>query len=263
MLPTPSTSHVDTSHIYEPAEDSFLLIDTLSSSSEIVFLKHRFGESDSLGCNAQSISPAPLILEIGPGSGVVLAFVTAHANAILGRADVVSFGIDVNNFACQATAETVIRACKETNVSGSKSGVYLDTLNGDLGTAVRPGTVDVLIFNPPYVPTSSLPQSLGLDFNRALGSFGTKREEDSYLLSLSYAGGIDGMEVTERLLEQIPSLLSIERGVAYLLLCKQNKPEDVKQYIRTWKSCWCVETVGQSGKTGGWEKLQIIKIWRT
>ena len=26
--------------------------------------------------------------------------------------------------------------------------------------------------------------------------------------------------------------------------------------------CWRAETVGSSGKTAGWEKLQIIRIWR-
>ena len=263
MLPTPPTSHVDISHIYEPAEDSFLLLDTLSSSSEIAFLKQRLRESSSSGHNPRITSPAPLVLEVGPGSGVVLAFATAHANAIFGRADILALGIDINKFACDATGETVSQACKENSAQGRKTGVYLDTLNGDLGTAIRSGAVDVLVFNPPYVPTSPLPQSPGLDFDKVLDSSGTTYEEDSYLLSLSYAGGIDGMEITNKLLKQIPSLLNAHRGVAYILLCNQNKPQDVMRYIQSWKSNWSVEIVRQSGKTGGREKLQVIKIWRT
>ena len=42
MLPTPSTSHVNYNRIYEPAEDSFLLLDTLASPSETTFLRIRF-----------------------------------------------------------------------------------------------------------------------------------------------------------------------------------------------------------------------------
>ena len=69
------------------------------------------------------------------------------------------------------------------------------------------------------------------------------------------------METTNRLLTQIPDVLS-ERGIAYVLLCAQNKPEDVKARIRAWEGEWRVETVGESGKKGGWEKLQIVRIWR-
>ena len=263
MLPTPSTSHVDYSHIYEPAEDSFLLVDTLSSSPETAYLKERFSKNSYSEHNTQLASPTPLVLEIGPGSGVILAFITAHAKTIFGRADVLTFGVDVNNFACKATGETVTRACRENNTQALNSGVYLGTLNGDLSAAIRPGTVDLLIFNPPYVPTSPLPQSRDLTFDKALDALGTRHEEDSYLLSLSYAGGVDGMEVTDRLMQQIPSLLNMDRGVAYILLCKQNRPEDVIQRVRAWESVWSVQVVGHSGMTGGWEKLQVIKIWRT
>ena len=88
-------------------------------------------------------------------------------------------------------------------------------------------------------------------------------ERDSNLLALATDGGTDGMEVTNRLIAELPSLLS-KRGIAYVLLCAQNKPERVKQRIREWEggNQWMAETVESSGKTGGWEKLQIIRITR-
>jgi len=89
----------------------------------------------------------------------------------------------------------------------------------------------------------------------------TTFEEDSHLLALSYAGGRDGMETTDRLIAALPDTLS-ERGCAYLLLCAGNRPEEVKQRIREFGSQWRAETVGTSGKTAGWEKLQIVRIWR-
>ena len=266
MLPTPSTSHVDFNRVYEPAEDSFLLLDTLSLPTETAFLQQRFNPRSS---KAQKISP--LVLEIGTGSGVVTAFVTAHARELLGRTDVLTLGADVNVFACAATVETVEKACNEKSTKLGKNAAastFLTCAQADLGSAIRPHSVDVLIFNPPYVPSAELPKHLFDEStdrvedhdwrNSTIDNF----EHESHLLSLSYAGGMDGMEVTNRLLDQIPELLDSNRGTAYILLCKQNKPQKVVQRVRGWGASWAVDVVSQSGKTGGWEKLQILRIWR-
>jgi release factor glutamine methyltransferase len=87
-----------------------------------------------------------------------------------------------------------------------------------------------------------------------------KFDNDSYFLSLTYAGGADGMETTDRLLDAIPGVLSTH-GVAYVLLCKQNNPDVVKERIRGWGG-WQAESVGSSGMQAGWEKLVIVRIWR-
>lgn len=251
MLPTPSTSHVSFDRIYEPAEDSFLFLDTLSSESESTFLKNQFKKA--------SLPAPPLVLEVGVGSGVVLAFIAANARSILGRCDILTLGTDLNSFACQAASQTVGYAIKERNVDDRT--IFLDIVNGDLATALRPKSVDILVFNPPYVPAELPDLSRHADFNaHANGEFKTSFEQDSYLLELSYAGGEDGMEVTDRMLEQIPGILS-KGGVAYVLLCAQNKPVVVKQRIREWGPDWQVETVGLSGNKAGWEKLVILRIW--
>ncbi|KAL2263068.1 hypothetical protein VTK26DRAFT_8356 [Humicola hyalothermophila] len=322
MLPTPSTSHVPYARVYEPAEDSFLLLDTFSLPSEIAFLASRFpassppspsqplpppppppqqqqqqsSSSSSSSPSSSSSSPTPLILEIGPGSGVILAFLTAHARALFSRRDVLTLGIDVNRFACRATRETVRRAVAaeggpdddgddDNNSDGSSAGYLLGAAQGDLACAVRPGQVDVLVFNPPYVPTPEVPEVVGAvapgpgegERNaRGKGEGGggkdgdeeTTFEEDARLLALSYAGGRDGMEITDRLIGMLPAVLS-ERGCAYLLLCAQNKPEEVKARIRALGGgggggggVWRAETVASSGKQAGWERLQVVRIWR-
>lgn len=282
MLPTPDTSHVSYSRVYEPAEDSFLLLDTLPSASEVAFLKARFSSTSSQHDNptpssatatanthTPSLSPVtpPLILEVGTGSGVVLAFLTAHAETFFGHPHVLTIGVDVNSFACAATAATVKKTVASVS-SEAGSGLFLDTVRGDLVNPVRAGQVDVLVFNPPYVPTPELPSlpawddGNGVDGTRKpLSSATTTFEEESHLLELSYAGGKDGMETTDRLIDSLPNVLS-ERGCAYVLLCAQNKPEEVKTRIRGFGQEWRAETVGRSGKVGGWEKLQIIRIWR-
>jgi len=251
MLPTPSTSHVEFERVYEPAEDSYLLLDTLSSESEKAFLQQRFTNATSQGLS----SPSPLVVEIGTGSGVVLSFVDAHAEVIFGRQDVFTAGVDVNVHASKATIQTVRVAEKEQVTESKSHGFYLGNMVADLTTALRGGEVDVLVFNPPYVPTPDLPAVLA-------GETRDSFEADSHLLSLSYAGGENGMDVTKRLLDSLPQILSKKRGCAYILLCAQNKPEVVKEQIRNWGDAWTAETVGSSGKKGGWEKLQIVRIWR-
>ena len=94
MLPTPDTSHVSFNTIYEPSEDSFLLLDTLSSTAEVTWLRERFANK------------TPYLVEVGTGSGVVIAFLTANAEQIFGR-PILSLGIDVNINACHAAKETV------------------------------------------------------------------------------------------------------------------------------------------------------------
>lgn len=249
MLPTPSTSHVCFDRVYEPAEDSYLLLDTLSSPSESAFLHARFPPH----------VPPPLVLEVGVGSGVVLAFAAANAERIFGRSDVLALGVDINSFACRAARETVDMAVGEQE--GGRT-TTLGVVNGDLASAIRPHSVDVLVFNPPYVP-AELPDYTQHEGYNGLGTGQVKTsfEQDSYLLELSYAGGEEGMVVTNRLLEQVEGVLG-ERGVAYVLLCAQNRPEEVKRRIRGWGEEWRAETVGSSGKKAGWEKLQIVRIWR-
>ncbi|KAI2636202.1 methyltransferase domain-containing protein [Xylaria nigripes] len=255
MLPTPDTSHVPYERVYEPAEDSFLLLDTLSSPSEKAFLQARFGVSLSSTTTSSLAPPAlpPLVLEIGPGSGVVIAFLAAHATTLFGTRNILTFAVDLNEHACTATTETVRRAVASN--SATSSPAFLGAAQGDLVAPLRDHSVDVLVFNPPYVPTAELPSAEEEGGAKERDSF----EADSYLLALSYAGGRDGMETTDRLLDGLARVLSA-RGCAYVLLCAQNKPLEVKERVRGLG--WMVETVGSSGKTAGWEKLQIVRIWR-
>ena len=278
MLLTPSTSHVPYDLIYEPAEDSFLFLDTLASASETVWLSSRFSATSRTNAtshpsktrNSEDADKVPLVLEIGPGSGVIIAFLTANAHKILGR-HIFALSVDLNPHAARATLETVEKAIlneRETTAptaeenSEMNRSLYLASLQGDLTSPLLAHQIDILIFNPPYVPTASLPLPLPPSSPSANPSKPTF-EESSHLLELSYAGGHDGMETTSRLLNQIPDVLS-ERGVAYVLFCKGNRPEEVKEGVRQWRGPkkWKAETVGESGKKAGWERLEVVRIWR-
>lgn len=262
MLPTPSTSHVSFDTIYEPAEDSFLFLDTLSGLPETEWLQARLGlksgrprlQSQSGGATMvaapRSMRKTPLVVELGTGSGVLVAFLAAHSALIFGE-PILTIGVDVNWDACLATEITVRKASTEQN----SASVYLGSICGDLCGPLLPKSVDVLVFNPPYVPTPDLPALPNIHKTN------DRYEGQSHLLSLSYAGGKDGMQTTNRLLATIPSVLS-RRGVAYVLLCAQNKPAEVKSQIHQWTGNWRAETIGRSGRTAGWEKLEIVRIWR-
>lgn len=247
MLPTPDTSHVPYERVYEPAEDSYLLLDTLSSETEKQFLQDGFRDA------------VPLVVEVGTGSGVVLAFVHAHARVLFGSSRILTAGVDLNAFACRATVDTVNKAEAEYP---DTHGMYLGSCMGDLTSPWRHEAVDVLIFNPPYVPTPEMP-SRPDDFTAddLAETHAPSFDDDSFLLSLSYAGGRDGMETTDRLIEALPRILS-PRGCAYILLCAQNRPDDVRQRIECFGPEWRALTVGSSGNKAGWEKLQIVRIWR-
>ncbi|KAI5291478.1 S-adenosylmethionine-dependent methyltransferase [Ascosphaera aggregata] len=268
MLPTPSTDHVSFRTIYEPAEDSYLFLDTLSSESESLWLHDHFTWVSNVDHRERANAP-PLVVEVGTGSGVVLAFAAANAQHIFGRNDILALGVDINLDACDATRKTVNNAINEKvdqpvsarSANGPESTVgrpyLLSTIHGDLCNPLLRNSIDVLLFNPPYVPTAELPAtSVDLDLM-------SKFDRESYLLSLSYAGGDRGMEITEKLLAQIPHVLS-ERGVAYVLFCKQNDPEEVQQRIRGWEGSgkWHAEIAGSSGEKAGWERLIIMRIWR-
>ncbi|CAI7670875.1 unnamed protein product [Penicillium bialowiezense] len=246
MLPTPDTSH--------PSEDSYLFLDTLASESESKWLSERFPSNQST---------SPLVVEVGTGSGVVLAFTAAQSRQIFGRRDILTLGTDVNRNACIATRKTSTTAIKAEQQPHPQS-IHISSLTADLCAPLRPGSVDVLLFNPPYVPTEDLPRLPSAVENDPATveamSRSDKFDNDSYFLSLTYAGGADGMETTDRLLDAIPSVLSV-RGVAYVLLCKQNKPDEVKDRVRAWGG-WQAETVGSSGMQAGWEKLVIVRIWK-
>ncbi|KAK2462015.1 hypothetical protein APHAL10511_006478 [Amanita phalloides] len=128
MIPTPDLSHLtpnDYQVIYEPAEDTFLLLDALES------------DADEL----RALRPTTC-LEIGSGSGCVSAFL----GQILGPS-VLYLSTDVNPHACRCTRAT-----------GRSNNVMIECINGSLANGLHHRlrhAVDIAVFNPPYVPTAS------------------------------------------------------------------------------------------------------------
>jgi len=74
------------------------------------------------------------------------------------------------------------------------------------------GSVDVLIFNPPYVVTPD-------------------EEMEGNGISISWAGGKDGRTVIDQFLKCVPTLLS-PLGVLFLVLIEENKPDEVIKILK-------------------------------
>ncbi|KAG4088227.1 S-adenosyl-L-methionine-dependent methyltransferase [Neocallimastix lanati (nom. inval.)] len=186
MLPTPDLSHLtyqDYRNVYEPAEDTFLLLDSLEEDQEYI----------------KKLKPK-ICLEIGSGSGCVITFL----------------GQIVGNNSIYLTTDINPEAAKITQRTGKQNKVKIDAINTDLTNGLLPrlkNSVDIICFNPPYVVTESS------DIN-------------SSLIAASWAGGVDGREVTDRVLPLIPKLLS-PGGSFYLLLIQENKPQEIVDIMET------------------------------
>ncbi|XP_046641366.1 methyltransferase N6AMT1-like isoform X1 [Daphnia pulicaria] len=211
-IETPDLSHLnstDYENVYEPAEDSFLMLDALES--EIPFIK--------------SLKPT-ICLEIGSGSGIVLTGLAKCLGSCCAY-----FSIDINPHAAQVTRKT---ACKNS--------VCLEVVNCDLVGPLLPqiqNKVDVLVFNPPYVPTD-------------------ENEIDPLSpIALSWAGGFRGRTVMDRLFPLIPQIMS-PSGVFYLLIVKENDEEDILNVMKSlsWRGSVIIE------RKAGREFLKVLKFER-
>jgi release factor glutamine methyltransferase len=213
----PDLSHVkDYEHVYEPAEDSFLLIDAFKADYDS-FLKRRLPTTH-----------VPLTLEVGCGSGVVTAGVAMQ------------MGVDV---ATHIATDINPHAARTAERTFAQNGVrHAEVVLTDLVAAVLPRLrrkVDVLLFNPPYVPTPP-------------------EEMEGCGISVSWAGGERGREVLDRLLPLVDELLS-DNGVFYLVVLKQNDPDEIASILAESAGLRCV-TIKE--RRAGSESLGIQRYWR-
>ena len=111
----------------------------------------------------------------------------------------------------------------------------------DLFTAFRMRQfLDVVVFNPPYVPTDD------------------KEYEDSIKrrdISASWAGGRNGRIVIDRFLQTVPTFLT-DTGVAYLVAIELNNIQDILQYAARFRLAG--EIVGE--RLAGIERLFILRF---
>ncbi|KAL1510423.1 hypothetical protein AB1Y20_006731 [Prymnesium parvum] len=185
--PLPRLDHLPAAaftRVYEPSDDTYLLADVLSA--EAAELRRR--------------RPA-LCVEIGAGSGALIT----HLGALLPPHSAALLATDVSAAAAEAARAT-----------GRANAQPVEVALADLLSALRPGQVDVLIFNPPYVPTSAAE---------------LREAEEARDLSAAWAGGPRGREVIDRLLPSLGAALS-PTGLFYLLGVAENEPTEIAEQLK-------------------------------
>ena len=214
----PNLSHLklrDYELVYEPSDDTYLLIDAIGYDMDMMKENKDTKQSnDSKGMKRSQIT-----LEIGCGTGVPGIYLNmrlrdmrndqgdrTNAN-ITSQPNLVHYVTDINSEA--------IRIAKLTAEKNGIPPSNFHAIQCDLASDILDhltNKVDVLIFNPPYVPTP----------NEEVGSSG---------IEASWAGGTNGRVVLDRALPQIAQLLAFPHGVAYIVVVDDNYPEQIAKLM--------------------------------
>ena len=163
--------------VYEPSEDTFLLLDSI-----IV-------EKDQN------------VLEIGAGTGII-SLVCAQKGAQVLCSDVNPYAI-----------ETINKNIKE-NQKQLKGSIEVRT--GDLfEIVIEKETFDIIIFNPPYLPTTK-------DEKKGISEWYAK----------SFDGGVTGLTVTIKFLKELKPYLKKD-GKAYFIYSSLSKKQKLEQTLKS------------------------------
>jgi len=128
------------------------------------------------------------VIEIGCGSGIISAVIEANTDATI-------LGIDINPHAAKCSRDNGI-----------------EVVRGDLLGCIK-GKFDIIIFNPPYIPTPD-----------------EERMDD--WLNTALDGGYDGRKIIFRFLDDAAEHL-VENGRILLLISSLTGIEEVKSKLRS------------------------------
>ena len=162
--------------VYEPAEDTFQILEIIN------------------------IDKSCRVLEIGTGTGIIALECMRRGGFVVCS--------DVNPFAVELVKKNYEQ--NKSILSGS-----LDVRLGDLFNVVKDDEIfDVVIFNPPYLPTTKD------DLVGGLGWF-----------DIAVDGGISGLDVTERFIKKLPGFLG-KNGYGLLVFSSLSNRLKLEEIIK-------------------------------
>ncbi|RZC46844.1 hypothetical protein C5167_039797 [Papaver somniferum] len=200
--------------VYEPCDDSFALVDALLADRKNLL------EHQPMFC-----------MEVGCGSGYVITSLAIMLMQEDSAASVSYFATDINPHAVRVTSETLkahtVHAevlCDNIASSGLEKRLW--------------GKVDVMVVNPPYVPTPE--DEVGRDG-----------------IASAWAGGENGRTVIDKILPVADKLLS-NKGWLYMVTLAANNPSQI---------CLVMKEKGYASRiivqrSTEEESLHVIKFWR-
>jgi release factor glutamine methyltransferase len=160
--------------VYDPAEDSFLLLETIQVDSN------------------------KKVLELGTGCGLIALECARQGAQVLCS--------DVNPFAVQLTRHNIER--NHQQLKGS-----IEVRQGDLFSIVHEKELfDVIVFNPPYLPT-------------------LKKERVGGWFDVATDGGRDGLTVTKRFIRDLKKHL-FATGYAYFIFSSLSSRSTLERYLK-------------------------------
>ena len=187
----------DFQNVYEPAEDTFLLIDSIFN--DINYLKNNNYFVKNKEINS---------IEIGCGNGLISC---CYLNLIK------ELNIKINSHYCIDINKDAVNLTKKLinnyNLNNNTYFIESDLFNNNL---LINKLFNIIIFNPPYVTTDEN------EYKNAL------KNKDIYA---SWAGGKNGSETIYKFIEQIKNHINLENGIIYLLLSKENEYENIIKKI--------------------------------
>ncbi|MCJ7697032.1 MAG: methyltransferase, partial [Thermoplasmata archaeon] len=169
--------------VYDPAEESLLLLETLHVDSN------------------------DTVLELGTGCGLI-ALDCAHKGSH-------TVCTDINPFAVQLTLRNIER--NQLLLKG-----YKEIRQGNLFSVLHEKELfDVIIFNPPYLPTK-------------------KQEKIGGWFDIATDGGRDGLSVTKRFIQGLKKHL-LNNGRAYFIFSSLSNRLTLEHYLKNERfSSWIV-----------------------
>ncbi|RRT65455.1 hypothetical protein B296_00016869 [Ensete ventricosum] len=197
--------------VYEPCDDSFALVDALLADREHL-IEHQ----------------PRLCMELGCGSGYVISSLAIMLGEL--GCGVHYFATDINPNAAQVTRETL-----------EAHGLHAEVISADIASGLQKrlaGMIDVVVVNPPYVPTPE----------EEVGCKG---------ITASWAGGENGRTVIDRIFPIADELLS-EKGWLYMVTLTANNPTQVCRMMK--EKGYASRIIVQRSTEE--ESLHVIKFWR-
>lgn len=197
----------DFMNVYEPAEDTFLLIDSLNLDKQSVLNQIRKKIDNDPDKIFRSV-------EVGCGSGLVSATLVKMIREIIDENNLETkiiykhYCLDVNKDAIRLTHNLMKSYRFEDNVEVVESDLFSFFTKNNIFIKF-----DIVVFNPPYVTTDDDEFSLALD----------KKD-----ISAAWAGGKYGSEVIFRFIEKIQNFISYPQSVIYLLLSEENQYDKIQ-----------------------------------
>lgn len=194
--------------VYEPAEDTYLLLDALLHD----FCRGVFDTNMTIAGGARGDF---VVLEIGCGTGVPTVWFRREWSKRYPGRPLRTFVTDINPHALK-----VAQRLDQRN-NGDSGLLPIEPFRCDLATDLLErlaGSVDVLIFNPPYVVT---PDDEVVDFSKDENCI-----TENSIIAAAWAGGTHGRRIVDRALPQIQRLL---RGQGYLVTVDDNQPWEMAE----------------------------------